>query len=190
MILTGPYGEAINEDLSDESNVLCIAGGTGICFVLPVLLDLARRKDGGKGIVELFWVVRSTQHAEWVRKELEELRESGVVNVNIHSTRSASVGTSFTTTSGDLSPSAEEKEGKDLPTGGAGFGGSGRPDLKSKVNEFVMASEGGAVTVFVSGPGGMTSDVRDGVAVCNSARDVWTGDKSGEVKMIYDERLE
>ena len=189
VILTGPYGETINETLDDDSNVLCIAGGTGICFVMPVLLDLARRKEGGKGKVELFWVVRSAQHAEWVAKELEELNESGDVKVVIHSTGSASAGSSFVTSrSGGTSPTEEEGEEKNLPMGDMGAG-LGRPDLKHKVEAFVMGSEG-AVTVFVSGPGGMTSDVRDGVADCNSAKAVWRGEQSGEVKLVYDERLE
>ncbi|KAF1359345.1 hypothetical protein EJ07DRAFT_156243, partial [Lizonia empirigonia] len=43
VVLTGPYGEQTMRDLASDSNILCIAGGTGITYVLPVLLDIASR---------------------------------------------------------------------------------------------------------------------------------------------------
>lgn len=43
VLMTGPYGERTIHDLPADSNILCVAGGTGITYVLPVLLDLATR---------------------------------------------------------------------------------------------------------------------------------------------------
>ncbi|KAL5610514.1 hypothetical protein FOBRF1_006631 [Fusarium oxysporum] len=40
LILSGPYGESTARDLTPEVNLLCVAGGTGITYVLPALLSL------------------------------------------------------------------------------------------------------------------------------------------------------
>ena len=195
VILTGPYGEAISDKLQDDTNVLCIAGGTGICFVLPVLLDLARRSTH-TAAVELFWVVRSARHAEWVAREIDILKETGFIKVTIHSTGSAGLS-SYSTEDGEglSTPGAEEvKEEKDSrpEVSGPSIGSGHRPDLREKVRAFVEGAKSASAgtTVFVSGPGGMTSDVRDAVAGCNSIRKAWQGDNSGEVELVYDERLE
>lgn len=41
VVLQGPYGEHSSEALGPHVNVLAIAGGTGIIYVLPVLLEFA-----------------------------------------------------------------------------------------------------------------------------------------------------
>jgi predicted ferric reductase len=84
VILTGAYGSSILESVGEQDNILCIAGGTGITFVLPVLLHYAR--IGSKGQVSLLWVVRNAKDEEWVKPELEQVR-SGGIEVTIRSTR-------------------------------------------------------------------------------------------------------
>lgn len=79
VILTGPYGLSTVESLQDgtDMNVLCVAGGSGITFVLPVLQHLlhevrtAPLKDRK---MELIWAVRRRSDLDWIRSELDTLR--------------------------------------------------------------------------------------------------------------------
>ncbi|EPQ26719.1 uncharacterized protein PFL1_05698 [Pseudozyma flocculosa PF-1] len=92
VILTGPYGESIVDGLTLGSldNVLCVAGGTGITFVLPVLLHLGRQRllgAGRKRDFELIWIVRRAEDIKWCRPELEELQSFKRVRVRIFVTR-------------------------------------------------------------------------------------------------------
>lgn len=81
VILSGPYGPDISAPR--ESSVLAIAGGTGIAYVLPVLLE-----QRCKGPVQLVWCVRERADVEWVKPEMAQLRQAGV-SVTIHVTREA-----------------------------------------------------------------------------------------------------
>lgn len=82
VILQGPYGTGHVDALrqSPDMNVLLVAGGTGITFVLPVLFHLmsaptlvesAFHKDRK---VELIWAVRRRADVRWVERELDTLR--------------------------------------------------------------------------------------------------------------------
>lgn len=87
LILSGPYGTAFPDLPPANANVLCVAGGTGITFVLPLLLQLARAPKGLSGQIELIWVVRHRANTEWIQAELDELRASGRVRIGIFATR-------------------------------------------------------------------------------------------------------
>lgn len=90
VVLTGPYGVDILTGLTPETNVLCVAGGTGITFVLPVLLSLVREKRLSGRKVQLIWAVRREVDARWVKEELEEIEEAGCshgVKVDVFVTR-------------------------------------------------------------------------------------------------------
>ncbi|KAL4998352.1 ferric reductase like transmembrane component-domain-containing protein [Aspergillus recurvatus] len=78
VVLNGPYGQSIvNDDFygEDDVNVFCIAGGTGVTFVLPVLLTLAQRTQR-RGLLEFVWVVRRKDDMDWVEGELEMLKKA------------------------------------------------------------------------------------------------------------------
>ncbi|KJX92241.1 ferric reductase like transmembrane component like protein [Zymoseptoria brevis] len=79
VILTGPCGTSHTRDLDNSPgiNVLLIAGGTGITFVLPVLFHLMTAptpRGSADRKIEFIWVVRRRQDLEWVRPELDTLR--------------------------------------------------------------------------------------------------------------------
>lgn len=80
VIITGPYGVSHVSSLmqSPSINVLCIAGGTGITFVLPILLHLLKAPTLANTPthrrIELIWVVRLRQDIQWVKRELDMLR--------------------------------------------------------------------------------------------------------------------
>ncbi|KLU88241.1 ferric reductase [Magnaporthiopsis poae ATCC 64411] len=72
VILTGGYGQAVTGDgIAPETNILCVAGGTGVTFVLPVLLELVRSRPVPGRKVELLWAIRHERDMEWVRPELD-----------------------------------------------------------------------------------------------------------------------
>ncbi|WWC59258.1 uncharacterized protein I303_101808 [Kwoniella dejecticola CBS 10117] len=264
IILTGPHGVDIMRNLQNEDNVLCVAGGTGITFVLPVLLHLSKYGLTEGRLIELVWVVRHERDTQWIAKELEELRKDENVKITIKITREIAVqkpkAGDEISKSGPSTPGGESILSKDLSTlaqlnGNAdgnteetsqpsalGLGkeeygecpckppvytsnpsGSGssssslsgigigtgtkeivdaekaieqglephhRPNLRQTVRDFVSKTVNGPTVVYVSGPGGMISDVRDEVAECNDASKVWRGEERGEVRLIYDDRLE
>jgi ferric-chelate reductase len=95
VIVTGPYGESIMSHLSPDTNVLCVAGGSGVTFVLPVLLSLvtgpASRFDRR---IEFIWAIRRNQDRLWISPELESLRRATVdhnLKIRIFVTREAEV---------------------------------------------------------------------------------------------------
>ncbi|KAI0476306.1 ferric reductase like transmembrane component-domain-containing protein [Xylariaceae sp. FL0804] len=96
LILTGPYGEHVTEGLAPDANVLCVAGGTGISYVLPVLLELAEQPLSAVGSeerrIQLVWAVRREEDLRWVEPELGAVRATAKthrVEVRIFVTREA-----------------------------------------------------------------------------------------------------
>lgn len=80
VILTGPFGLGSLEP--GAQNTLAVAGGTGISFALPIIMEVIERSKkhagkkgahGKKRTVELAWVIRRGRNVEWSWKELEYL---------------------------------------------------------------------------------------------------------------------
>lgn len=193
VILTGPYGADILAGVSDSTNILCVAGGTGITFVLPVLMSMTQSE--GTGILELVWAIRRGEDEEWISPELDYLRRSSRVRITTYTTRSPPSTPSTTET-----PGSTELTEKDLPLSSSSSAEKGltapptlsqsqRPDLHQITRDFVAKSAGGAVKVFVSGPSGMITAAREVVADLNDSKGVWRGERQG-VELIYDDRLE
>jgi ferric-chelate reductase len=209
VIMTGAYGESISTHLTPSTNILCIAGGTGITYVLPVLLDLARQQPSPDRKVELIWAVRHTSNTEWISEELDllqKVRNTLNLEIRIFATRDASSKTPSETSIENCNltvPKIEEKVkiesegsccGCDKPTSVERLGGSDElsrhPDLPLLVNSFLGETVRGPTSVFASGPGGMISDLRDIVASCNDGSKVWKGQERFDVRLVCDDRLE
>ncbi|KAI5865294.1 ferric reductase like transmembrane component-domain-containing protein [Durotheca rogersii] len=209
LILSGSYGESIVEDLTPDVNVLCVAGGTGITYVLPVLLGLAEQPAVRDRRIQLVWAVRKTDDTRWVERELDTLRQAAKthkIELHIYVTRESGSNT------GSDSDERLEKEVAVKETGlsatclgsiqtdQAGsaidiqrIGGEGfnrHPELEKLVKEFVENTVTGPTTVYASGPGGMISDLRSVVASCNDGSKVWQGNERYDVKLVCDDRLE
>lgn len=88
VILGGPYGQSIVESLGCDANVLCVAGGTGIAYVLPVILSLARNMISTQ-VVQLTWVIRRFEDRLWIEKELATIANTPKIKVQIFVTREA-----------------------------------------------------------------------------------------------------
>ncbi|KAI1419126.1 ferric reductase like transmembrane component-domain-containing protein [Xylaria sp. FL1777] len=202
VILTGPYGESIAEALIPEDNVLCVAGGTGITYVLPVLLDLIQKPAVRDRKIQLVWAIRRKADLCWVEREIIAINnaaKSHGIAVHIYVTREASGSASSIQeektaefeddVKGSCSSSCSLVNGTQIPMSLdiqklSSNGLNQRPDLKALVSDFVESTVRGPTKVFGSGPGGMISDLRSIVATCNSGAKVWRGNERFDVKSL------
>jgi predicted ferric reductase len=220
VILSGPYGGSIVKDVLPQTNVLCIAGGTGITFVVPVLLNLINQQRSPDRKVELIWAVRRDSDMAWISQELDALRRASVLinlNVRVFVTRqnelddvnlagqsadaeSKQVFTEDKMAISSASSSSEEDQKTTSPRSGSfsvhhtasveGSSESRHPDLGGLVQQFVSSTVRSSTTVFASGPGSMISDLRKIIAKANSGDKVWKGIEKYNVKLVCDDRLE
>ncbi|KAG8625712.1 hypothetical protein KVT40_006113 [Elsinoe batatas] len=187
VVLSGPYGTAITDRLGSEANVLCIAGGTGITFVLPILLDMINKTPIEGRKITLIWAVRTRGDVQWVADELAKVREAESthnIDVRIFVTRDNTKDKTVVVgeKGGDTGSDSGDDSTLDLA--------DGRPDLNKTVQEFVQDIVRGRTAVFASGPGEMISELRGVVASVNDGRKVWRGDSRGDVELTCDDRLE
>lgn len=190
VVLTGPYGVDMASGMTAQTNVLCIAGGTGITFVLPVLLSLIREKRVPGRKIELVWAVRRDVDVRWVERELDDIKKcSHGVKIEVFVTREKdhhSLGSASSSNAGgcDCNDVAHHHpDNIDVPE-------ARRPRLQEIVRDFVDSVAQGPTVIYASGPGGMIGDLRKSTAACNEARKVWAGDGRGDVRLVCDDRLE
>ncbi|KAL2119080.1 hypothetical protein VTJ04DRAFT_6040 [Mycothermus thermophilus] len=193
VILQGPYGTPIADSLTTDDNVLCVAGGTGITYVLPVLLRLVRGPTfaAGQRKVELIWAIKRRSDLEWVQPELDELRARGAA----HGIRVKMFVTAEDAENGKAMDKKVRSESEDGDAESASMRSRdgldyGRPDVAAVVREFVGGVVRGPTRVFASGPPGMIVDLRGAVAGCNAGGRVWKGEEQFDVRLICDDRLE
>ncbi|CAO1636162.1 unnamed protein product [Parajaminaea phylloscopi] len=217
VVLSGPYGQDITEPCTDTEDVLCVAGGTGITFVLPVLMHLANNaavdpRDHQRRY-KLVWVIRHQDDVAWLSEELEALHRTGVVTISIYVTRdgqdchcentspsnqkvraSESRIDSQTTAEAEKEESTTESSAASVVSASSilrGCSRSARPDLFAVVPSFVAESTLRKVRVYASGPTGMLNDLRRVVANCNpGAKQAWTEAHPPKISLICDDRLE
>ncbi|KAK1982600.1 ferric reductase like transmembrane component [Colletotrichum cereale] len=197
VILTGPYGHPILRNVTSDVNVLCVAGGTGITYVLPALMS-SKKRPGASRKLELIWVVRHMKDIEWIRPELDilEAEDGPRVVVRIFATRDSSTADSSSrqsnnlSESGSTSDSGERCREKHVQVAArttsrvTSSDASRHPDMTAMVGQFMDATVSGRTAVFASGPGGLMSDIR--VAVAQSCKPVRCVDKSYKVISILD----
>ncbi|QIW99841.1 hypothetical protein AMS68_005359 [Peltaster fructicola] len=214
VVLTGAYGEKLMEGLTARTNIICIAGGTGITYVLPVLLELAsQRTYSTDRQIELVWAVRHANDLQWIELELETLRQcSKALNLHIrlYATRDCKCGAQCSCGSSlaekainvkvvsESSLSSEADNDEIVPSKACTYGQKvadaamqiGRPNIDALVKTFLEQTICGRTVVLASGPGGMLSDARQAVASCNNGRQVLKGHDRYDVDLICDDRLE
>lgn len=77
VILNGPYGVSEVDHLTTSTNILCIAGGTGITYVLPVLLSqITNCGCASTRSMQLVWAIRRKADMAWIQSELDRLYEA------------------------------------------------------------------------------------------------------------------
>ncbi|KAF2029870.1 hypothetical protein EK21DRAFT_66974 [Setomelanomma holmii] len=216
VVLTGPYGERTIRDLLIDSNVLCIAGGTGITYVLPVLLDLASRPQTIDRHMSLIWVVRHRRDLDWVAPELAILKRKCPnlrTGIHVYVTRASEetdptaparsekavlndCAREINLTSSSATDSSSASLSSALSVHGVSKAELGlnhyeaRPTLDALVPDFIANTVRGRTDVFASGPGEMISDLRSIVAKANKGGKVWKGEDRWDVRLTCDDRLE
>ncbi|CEI67770.1 hypothetical protein FVEN_g9575 [Fusarium venenatum] len=199
IILSGSYGESITEGLTPETNILCVAGGTGITYVLPVLLKSILQSPSSLRKVQLIWAIRKELDKQWVQDELESIYQavdSHGIEVNVYVTREAVLpiviqNTAHGDKEADVGTSSSAPSDSDEARNGVDRNSKNcHPDLTEMIPNFVKGTIRGPTIVFASGPGSMISDLRSAVAACNSGAQVWKGDDRFDVSLICDNRLE
>ncbi|KAK3670897.1 hypothetical protein LTR78_009175 [Recurvomyces mirabilis] len=186
VILCGPYGQAFPS--YKAQNVLAVAGGTGVTFTLPVVLEAVKQQLRPRFAIEFVWIVRRAQDLRWLGSELAELKsrmsEAQNLRVRIFVTRE----------SGEVAELAPDGTGKELESEddgslsdkslrtlltpsthfSIGFLDGRHPSMPEIVHDFVerASSVGGTIEILSSGPEEMGSDLRSAVASVESRDDV------------------
>ncbi|ESZ92083.1 hypothetical protein SBOR_7540 [Sclerotinia borealis F-4128] len=214
VILSGPYGEALLNPKEEPTNILAIAGGTGISLTLPLVLAATSSHATlyeGRAI-DFVWIVRRSSCLEWITEELEEIKrrtyDTGLnVHVHIYVTQEkapseeesddAIINDEKTVMETDDKAMADSVSSLGSGENSAGFkisflGGCKccHPDIKEMVKSFMQERAGDAyrTRVIASGPMGMGSDLRSAVAGCNDGSAVFRGEKKGDVELVWDAR--
>ncbi|KXJ92596.1 ferric reductase transmembrane component 5 [Microdochium bolleyi] len=115
VILQGPYGESIADNLTPEVNILCVAGGTGITYVLPTLLGIVEQAPVPDRKIDLVWAVRRRADVRWVQQEINILHAAAKthgIRMHIFVTREQSSRPASPKRVGDLAASAADDEKK------------------------------------------------------------------------------
>ncbi|RDA95000.1 hypothetical protein CP533_0133 [Ophiocordyceps camponoti-saundersi (nom. inval.)] len=198
VLLTGPYGEDLMSRVA-TSNIICVAGGTGISYVLPLLLRLAQQQHQSvtDRRIGLVWAVRHLRDVEWVREEMDTLHQSQKtlnLTVRVFATRDVKAATAekaVNTTVSAAEGSSSDDDGISVHKTGDGATDSHRhPDLGRIVNDFVESTVSGPTAIVASGPGSVITDLRAIAAALNSPSKVWKGQQRYDVDLICDDRME
>jgi predicted ferric reductase len=72
VILMGPYGGSIID--REASNMLAIAGGTGVSFTLPAVMAALADPSHPAQNIELVWIIRHVENLAWIAPELQFLK--------------------------------------------------------------------------------------------------------------------
>lgn len=96
IILCGPYGPSLLDDRKPKlTNILAIAGGTGVSLTLPLALAATSQpcfstsspNNPTPPAIDFVWMIRRQSNVEWCRSEIDTLRsratEAGV-DLRIH----------------------------------------------------------------------------------------------------------
>lgn len=212
VILTGPYGGTSTVEAA-SSNLLAVAGGTGVTSVLPTLQDTLTVAQTGSRAVDLVWVVRKVQDLSWIAPELAELKSwmsSGKaigLRIRIFVTRETAPLESPSSSSSSLSEKGKgccskrnkgEKNGVIVSSSGdlttlqdnffITYLGGAHPSIKDIVNDFAERAAicGGRSQVIGAGPMEIGTALRSAVAKENHAGRVWQGDESGIMALEWD----
>ncbi|KAI8597548.1 hypothetical protein EDD21DRAFT_446940 [Dissophora ornata] len=75
VILAGPYGESVKVGREmDTCKIIFVAAGSGLAYVVPILMDLLQRRRlhrSGNSPVDIVWCIRDPDEVQWFQEELE-----------------------------------------------------------------------------------------------------------------------
>ncbi|KAI0650622.1 ferric reductase NAD binding domain-containing protein [Trametes meyenii] len=170
----GPYG--CPPDLSKYDTCILVAGGSGVSYTLPLLLDLVHRaRAGTSGVrrVIFVWAVRESEHLQWISKLLTEAlvaaqSTSLIIEPIVYVTGPSRVipepelsHTAYASSDGTTTPPSSSSVGgyeKDLPMYSSLKITYGRPSIRRLLQDGIDSSIG-PVSVDVSGPSSLSASV-------------------------------
>ncbi|KAI0638308.1 ferric reductase NAD binding domain-containing protein [Trametes polyzona] len=168
----GPYG--CPPDLSKYHTCILVAGGSGVSYTLPLLLDLVHRARAGTSDVRrviFVWAVRDPEHVQWISKVLAEAMTAAqsttlVVEPNVYITGASSAvpeipRTAYAPSDGSSTPPSPADSGKyekELPMYSSMKITHGRPSIRRILQEGIDSSAG-PVSVDVAGPTSLSTSV-------------------------------
>jgi len=169
--IDGPYG--CPPDLKRFSTCILIAGGSGVSYTLPLLMDLVHHARKGGSAVErvvFVWVVREPEHLAWISKLLISAVVSAPSSLAIEpriyiTSQKAQIPgletLDYENSSQPSLPSAASDEEKkaEMLAYSAFKTRRGRPDVGRLINDAVSSSNG-PVSVDVAGPSPLSQSVR------------------------------
>ncbi|EKM59392.1 uncharacterized protein PHACADRAFT_169942 [Phanerochaete carnosa HHB-10118-sp] len=177
-IVDGPYG--CPPDLTQFTTSILIAGGSGVSYTLPLLLNLVRQTRLGKSAVQrvvFVWSVREADHVRWISQILSEAlavaQSTGLtVDPRVYITGSTpptpplpALGYSESDR-GSVnmeSPISEKDVKMALPAYSALRILHGRPSIRKVLQEEIGVSTG-PVSVDVAGPSALSQSVAQALA--------------------------
>ncbi|KAK0217354.1 ferric reductase NAD binding domain-containing protein [Armillaria nabsnona] len=192
LLLDGPYSSPPVTRGFD--GVVLIAGGTGVAFTLPLLLDLLQQSKKGECLpcrrILFIWAIRDADHINWISAPLvdalSDLPKDLEVSIKIYITGSA-------TRREELSEDWEDKNsGTDTPTTDSeklncdgiltastvvSVKQGERPDFPSLLHAEISNVKDGRMAVNVCGPFGLAEGVRSALGA-RQISNVMTGQPS------------
>lgn len=185
VILTGPYGAALPS--YGAQNVLAVAGGTGVTFTLPIVLETLRQQVGKRFAIDFVWAVRRARDLAWLEKEVDELKAavnehanlrvkifvtrervlSAVVNNTDEKAVTSTLKEMESASSGTSSMSSEKSTQSRFSIASLG---DHHPSVQEHLADFMERASicGGAVEIVGSGPEAMGSDLRAAAAAVDT----------------------
>ncbi|KAG1724741.1 ferric reductase NAD binding domain-containing protein, partial [Suillus lakei] len=161
IFVDGPYGSSPNLGSYDTS--VLVAGGSGVSYTLPVLLDIIEHVRDSKSNccrVVFVWSIRSVDHIHWIDEALiRALRlapPSLSISIHIHVTGASA---SIETLSNSHGPNDNAKRDDSLFAIDSVKLANGRPDLRAILRDEVKAATG-RMSVSVCGSQSITRSVR------------------------------
>ncbi|KAF8068614.1 ferric reductase NAD binding domain-containing protein [Lyophyllum atratum] len=180
VVLDGPYSSP--PMLVGYGTAILIAGGSGVVFTLPLLLDLLLRSKRSNPAcctrIVFIWAIRDIEHINWIsesiRRALQGVPSSVIVHIRAFVTAVAddvqawddvSPATSSTSAVNDTgmkagSSSPVSSSDPQLPDTEIMKVQSGRPNLSKILDEEILCA-GGPISVNVCGTHALTNAVRN-----------------------------
>ncbi|KAK0192433.1 ferric reductase NAD binding domain-containing protein [Armillaria mellea] len=173
VFLDGPYSSP--PLLRGHETVILIAGGSGVAFTLPLLLDVLRRAPGNPPCsrVLFIWAIRDASHMSWI---------SGLLHSALGGVSNIEVDIYIYITEGEQEAEGEwddnsvnmdpEDKAEELPTSSqAGIGDPNisrfvtisqrrRPDLPGIIDRELSVCSGGTISINVCGTTALAETVR------------------------------
>ncbi|KAJ6557809.1 ferric reductase like transmembrane component-domain-containing protein [Mycena capillaripes] len=179
--IDGPYCSP--PSVRGFETVLLFGGGSGISFILPLLLDIIRGANTATNPtcrkVVMVWAIRNPEHMNAISDDLlrafDGVSDDLLIDIRIHVTAPVQAsGNDVEKSEGSISISDAATKLLETPQVSVV---SGRPNVKAIVNSEV-AETSGSMSVNVCGTAGMADNVRSALRVASASSDMLKGGPS------------